>query len=124
ERLQARLDGELGRAAHGEEVVLLAQRPVLGQVAARLAHDPERRAVHGLAAAGREEAVVHARTSPNAARAAASVCSISASPCALETNAASNAEGGSRTPRESIARKNAACACVSTAAASAHERTG
>ena len=37
---------------------LSAQRPVLGQVAAGLAHEPDGRAVDGLAAAGAEEAVV------------------------------------------------------------------
>src|SRR5206468_1935155 len=108
ERLEAGLDRQLGRAAHREEVGALAQRAVLGQVAPGLAHDPEWRTVHRLAAAGSEEAIVHERTSANEARAAEIVSATSSSPCAAETNPHSNCDGGSSTPRSSIPRKKVA----------------
>ena len=44
-----------GRAAELEEVVPLAQRPVLGQRATRLAHEPHRRPLDGLAPRGAHE---------------------------------------------------------------------
>ena len=43
DRLQRDLDGELGRPAHLEEAVLLADRAVLGEVATGLSHHPDRR---------------------------------------------------------------------------------
>ena len=61
ERLERDLSGELGRLAELEQRVLLAQRAVLGHVAAGLAHEPDGRRVDGLAAAGAEEAIVHGR---------------------------------------------------------------
>ncbi len=48
-RLQGHFDRELRRPHHGQEVVLGAQRPVLGEVAPGLAHDPDR-GVRGTAA--------------------------------------------------------------------------
>ena len=59
ERLERDLERELGRLADLEHRVLLAERAVLGHVAARLAHHPDGRAVHGLAAAGAKEPIVH-----------------------------------------------------------------
>ena len=122
QRLQRGLDRQLRRLAQRQEVHALAQRAVLRQVAAGLPHDPQRRAVDRLAPAGAQEAVVHARTSAKAAAAAAIVWSITASSCAAETKADSNADGGSSTPRASIARKKRAKAARSTADASSHER--
>ena len=58
DRLHRDLDGELGRAAHLEEAVLLADGAVLGHVAAGLAHHPHRRALGRLAAGGTQEEVV------------------------------------------------------------------
>ena len=58
-RLQGDLDGQLGRPAEVEQAVLLPQGAVLGHVSPRLAHEPDRRLVDGLAAARAEEAVVH-----------------------------------------------------------------
>ena len=46
DRLQRHLGGDLGRAAHGQEVTgLLSDLAVLGQVASGLAHHPHRRPV-------------------------------------------------------------------------------
>jgi hypothetical protein len=45
---------------------------------------------------------------PKACAAALSVLSISASPCVVETNQVSNADGGGEIPRSSIMWKNAA----------------
>ena len=72
-----------GRLAQRQEVDALAQRAVLRQVAAGLPHDPERRAIHRLAPAGSQEAVVHPRASPNAARPRAIVSSMTASSWAM-----------------------------------------
>ena len=58
DRLQRDLDGQLGRPAHLEEAVLRADGAVLGQVAARLAHHPDGRALGGLAPAGAQEEIV------------------------------------------------------------------
>ena len=54
-RLQRDLGRELGRAADLEQRVALAQRAVLGHVAAGLPHEPDRRGVDRLAPAGFEE---------------------------------------------------------------------
>ena len=59
DRLQRHLGGQLRLAADVEQGVPLADRAVLGHVASRLAHEPDRRAVDGLAPAGAEKAVVH-----------------------------------------------------------------
>ena len=45
--LQRDRDGQFRRAAELEEGVPLAQRPVVGHVAAGLAHEPDRRALTG-----------------------------------------------------------------------------
>ncbi len=58
-RLQGDLGGELGRAAEGEEVHPLAQGAVLGEVAARLPHQPNRTPLGGLVPARPEEEVAH-----------------------------------------------------------------
>ena len=108
QRLQRDLDRQLRRLAQREEVDLLTQRAVLRQVAAGLAHDPQRRAIDRLAPARPEEAIVHERASAKAAPAAAMVSSMMASSCATEMNADSKADGGSRTPRFNIARKKRA----------------
>ena len=54
-----RLEGDLGREVgpfiHFGKRVVFPDGAVFGQVAARLAHDPNRRALHGLAVAGAEE---------------------------------------------------------------------
>jgi hypothetical protein len=54
-----RLEGDLGREVgpfiHFGKRVVFPDGTVFGQVAARLAHDPNRRALHGLAVAGAEE---------------------------------------------------------------------
>ena len=94
-------------------------RAVLGQRAAGLAHEPDRRRVDRLAPAGAQEPIVHAGHVRSAARAASTVASISAGPWAIETNQASNCEGGRRIPRSSIAPKNRAYASRSDASASA-----
>ena len=54
-RLQRDLGGEVGRAAQIEERIALAQRAVLGHVAAGLPHEPDRRRVDRFAPAGFEE---------------------------------------------------------------------
>ena len=43
--------------ARVEDVAVAAQLAILGEVAARLAHEPHGRAIHGLAAAGAQEPV-------------------------------------------------------------------
>ena len=60
----------------------------------------------------------------NAVRAASIVASISAGPWAIDTNHASNCDGGSRMPRSSIAPKNRAYASRSDASASAASAGG
>src|SRR5882757_6165798 len=62
-------------------------------------------------------------TNRNASRAALIVASTSASPCAALTNAASYCEGGSHTPRSSIARWNLPNRAVSLVAAVAKSTT-
>ena len=57
--LEGHLHRQLGRAAEGQQGVLLAERAVLGHVASRLAHEPHGRAIDGFAAAGAQEAIVH-----------------------------------------------------------------
>ena len=59
QRLERDLARELGRLAEIEDGVLLAELAVLGHVAPRLAHEPHRRAIDGLAAARAQEAIVH-----------------------------------------------------------------
>ena len=54
-RLDRHRGGEVRRAAQLQEARLLADRPVLGQVAARLPHEPDRRVARRLAAARREK---------------------------------------------------------------------
>ena len=57
QRLQRDLGGLLGGAARLEDVAIAAQLAVLGQVAAGLAHEPHRRAIHGLAPQRAEETI-------------------------------------------------------------------
>ena len=59
DRLDRHLGGELGRLGQGEEVGLLADLAVLGQVATGLAHDPHRRVRRRLTPAGSEERARH-----------------------------------------------------------------
>ena len=64
---------QLRRPAAGEEVGLLAKRAIFGQVAAGLAHDPDRRAFDALLAAGaRKQRVAHRTASSDSATAAPS----------------------------------------------------
>ena len=79
QRLQRRLDRQFGRLAKRQEVDALAQRAILRQVAAGLAHDPQRRAIDRLAPARPQEPVVHERASSKAARAATMVSSMTRS---------------------------------------------
>jgi len=59
DRLQRHLAGERGRAAQLEEGAgALARGAVLRQIAARLAHDPDRGRVHGLARQRPQQPVV------------------------------------------------------------------
>ena len=59
DRLQRDGDGELGMTADFQEGMAFPQRPVVGHVAPRLAHEPDRRRIDGLAPAGAKETVVH-----------------------------------------------------------------
>ena len=68
-RLQGDLDGQLRRTHHGEEVGALPHRAILGEVAAGLAHHPDRGPLHGLALAGAEEEIVHVSFRSSRARA-------------------------------------------------------
>ena len=86
EGLQGELDGELRLADRLEDVPVTAELPVLGQVPARLAHEPDRGAVDGLAPERAKESVVHGpkdtdgyggrRTAPGDR-----TCGIRAAPC-------------------------------------------
>ena len=64
ERLERHLDREVGRTDHRHEVRLGLEGAVLGQVAAGLTHDPDRRPVMGLSAEGGEEAVAGVHQDP------------------------------------------------------------
>jgi hypothetical protein len=57
-RLKRDFSREIRIAADLEKRVAFAQRPIIRHVATGLAHEPHRRRVHGLAAAGLEEALV------------------------------------------------------------------
>ena len=59
QRLQRDLGGDVGAHAHLDERELLADGAVLGQVAARLAHEPHGRRVDGDAGTGIEKAHGH-----------------------------------------------------------------
>ena len=59
DRLQRHLDRHVGARDDLEQCVALAQRPVLGHIPAGLAHEPHRRPIHRLTAAGAQKAVVH-----------------------------------------------------------------
>ena len=59
DRLQRDGDSQLRLRDDLEQGVTLPQRSVLGHVAAGLAHEPHRRAVDRLAAAGAQKAIVH-----------------------------------------------------------------
>src|SRR5215216_3788464 len=59
-RLERHLYGEVRSAHHGEEVRALPHGTVLGQVAAGLAHHPDRRAFQGLTPARPKEKIIHA----------------------------------------------------------------
>ena len=62
-RLERHLRAELRRSGQLEEAVTLSQRPVLGKRTPRLAHEPHRRALDRLAAAGADEKRLwHGRT--------------------------------------------------------------
>src|SRR6266581_442169 len=50
DRLERDLGGEVGRVTQLEQRVLLAQRAIFREVTARLAHEPDRGGVDGLAA--------------------------------------------------------------------------
>ena len=95
DRHEGDLGAQLRRLGELEDPVALAEPPVGGEAPARLAHEPDGRGVDRLAAAGAQEAVVHAA---KAVRAASSVASISAGPWAIDTNHASNCDGGRRMP--------------------------
>ena len=90
---QGDLGAQLGRLGQLQDAVALAELAIGGEAAAGLAHEPDRRRVDRLVPAGPDESVVHAR---NARRAASSVASTSASPWAIDTNQASNWDGGRR----------------------------
>ena len=93
-------------------------RAVLGQVASRLPHDPDRRALDRLAPARAQEQRILAgprcrahrrpdlrvrhRRSPARAAAAAIVVSMSAGVCAAERKFASNCDGARKMPRASM----------------------
>ena len=112
---------QLGRLGQGQDRIPLAQLAVVGQAAAGLAHEPDRRAV-GLLVAERgagigprrsrwsRECGLDHRSSAGAAwkalRAARMVASSCSSRCAAETNQASCWLGGSMTPASSMAWKN------------------
>ena len=57
--LKGDLGGHLGPTAHLDEAQALADRPVLGQVAAGLTHEPDRRSVDRFAEAGVEQSLGH-----------------------------------------------------------------
>ena len=59
DRLQRHLGTELGIADDVEEAVALAERPVLRQRAARLAHEPDGRVLDGLPPARPDEERIH-----------------------------------------------------------------
>jgi hypothetical protein len=59
ERLERDLGREIRRLAQTEEGGLAADLLVLGQIAPGLTHDPDRRAVHRLPAAGLQERAAH-----------------------------------------------------------------
>ncbi len=100
---QGDLGAQLGRLGQLQDAVALPKLAIGGEAAAGLAHEPDRRCVDRLVPACPDESVVHAR---NARRAASRVASTSSSPWAIDTNHASNWDGGRRTPRSSIAPKN------------------
>ena len=56
DRHQRRLHRQLRRPGHGQEGVLLAQRPVLGQATPGLAHEPDRGGIGHLTGCRRQEA--------------------------------------------------------------------
>ena len=62
DRLQRDRGGEIRLAADVEQRIALTQRPVLGHVAAGLAHEPDGGGVDRLSSAGSEEPIVHAGT--------------------------------------------------------------
>ena len=55
-------DGQLRLRADLKQGIALPQRAIVGHVPAGLAHEPDRRDVNGLAAAGAEKTVVHCAT--------------------------------------------------------------
>jgi hypothetical protein len=55
DRLERHLAGEFGRLDQVEKAPALTQRAILGHVAAGLSHQPDRRRVNRLPAAGAEE---------------------------------------------------------------------
>ena len=57
--LERHLGGELRRMTHGEEVRRGADRPILGEIATRLAHHPDGRTLDRFTAAGTKEEIVH-----------------------------------------------------------------
>src|SRR6185436_3329907 len=59
DRLQRHLAGQLRGPAHLPEAGAGAHRPVLGHVAPRLAHEPDRDPLDRLTPAGAEEQVIH-----------------------------------------------------------------
>ena len=131
DRLERHLGAEIGDAGDLQEAVPLPHRAVLGERAARLAHEPHRRPVDGLGPAGLQEPErAIARVSPDgvahvppsdagiASRAASRAASISASPWASVRNQASKGDGGNQMPRSSMAWKKRAKAAGSPARAS------
>jgi len=105
DRHQRDLGAELRRLGELEDAVPLAERAIGSERSPGLAHEPDRGRVHGLVAAGANEPVVHDAASAKAIRAAASVASISARPCEIDGNHASNGDGGNRMPWSSIEPK-------------------
>ena len=100
QRLHSHFAGEFGVAAQAHEVARLRPRlAVLGQVAARLAHDPDGRAVRGLAPQVLQEDAVldvsHASQLQflKVSATASTVAWMSSSVCAALTNPTSQPEG-------------------------------
>jgi hypothetical protein len=58
-RLQGDFRGQFRRPHHSEKVGSLSYRTVFGEVAAGLAHHPDRRSFHRLAPTGPEEEIAH-----------------------------------------------------------------
>src|SRR6266704_1667853 len=63
DRHRRHASAKLWGAGHFQDAVPLAQLPILRETATRLAHEPDRRAFHGLATAGADEERRRQRTS-------------------------------------------------------------